>query len=86
MNRNQNNNHTPIVSLVTLRLCLALATWLIAWWTLIIIITLIVTLLLVGNDNRTFEMFTHCFGFAKLHFHLLTQQFVKNMKNHKNKG
>ncbi len=65
-----NNNHTPIVSLVTLRFCLALVTWL----ALIIIMLLIVTLFLVGNENRMDEMSTHCFGFAKLHFHLLTQQ------------
>jgi hypothetical protein len=35
---------------------------------------MIVTLFLVGNDNRTNEMSTHCFEFVKLHFHLLTQQ------------
>ncbi len=70
MNINQNNNYTPIISLVTSRFCLAL----VAWLAIIIIMLLIVTLLLVGNENRLDEMSTHCFGFAKLIFHLLTQQ------------
>jgi hypothetical protein len=33
---------------------------------------------LTGNENIMDEMSIHCFGFAKLLFHLLTQQFGYN--------
>jgi hypothetical protein len=39
-----------------------------------LIMLLIVTLFLIGDENRTNEMSTHCFEFVKLHFHLFTEQ------------